>query len=310
MEEMIISKDDNEADIRDHVGMVAIVGRANVGKSSLLNAMIDEKVSIVSKVCQTTRNLIRVIHTEPRGQIVFLDTPGLHKAQSELGKLMNRTARAAPEGTDLMLLVFDAGSQPREEDRGWMTHSAKTQQQVVVAFNKIDQPRDYSPAYVKLWHETVAQSSFPESLRVSALSGDGVTALRERLLSSLPRGPLLFPEEVLSDYPRKLAAADVIREKYFLRLQEELPHAIAVEVDEIMETEDCIKVNANIFVDRESQKGIVIGHKGRLLRYVKRSSIKELSSIWERPVTLEIRIKTEKNWRRNYWLLKRLGYIS
>jgi len=297
-----------EPEIRPHVGMVAIVGQANVGKSSLLNAMLAEKVSIVSPVCQTTRNLIRAIHTEEQGQIVFLDTPGLHKAQGELGKIMNKTARGAPEGTDLILLVLDVAHRPREEDKGWMKHAARADQPVLLAFNKVDQEEDWTEAYRACWSETAPDSPFPDTFRVSAVNGEGVDALRAALLVRLPAGPLLFPEEALSDYPRKLAVGDMIREKYFLRLHDELPHSIAVEVHDITDVGGQMQVTADIYVERDSQKGILIGHKGRMLRYVKRATISELSALWECPVALEIRVRVEKHWQRNHFILKRLGY--
>ena len=296
------------SDIRPHVGMVAIVGQANVGKSSLLNAMLSEKVSIVSPVCQTTRNLIRAIHTEEQGQIVFLDTPGLHKAQGELGRIMNKTARGAPEGTDLILLVLDVSRRPREEDMGWMTHAARAVQPVMLALNKVDQTEDYTEAYRACWAEMGSDSPFPDALRVSAVSGEGIETLRATLLSRLPAGPLLFPEEALSDYPRKLAVGDMIREKYFLRLHDELPHSIAVEVHDIVDINGGMHVTADIYVERDSQKGILIGEKGRMLRYVKRATIKELNALWECPVTLDIRVRVEKHWQRNHFILKRLGY--
>lgn len=292
-------------------GIVSIVGRTNVGKSTLVNHLLGEKVSIVSDTVQTTRNLIRAILTEPRGQIVFLDTPGVHRAQGELGRNLNKTARAAVQGVDAVLLVLDAAARPELEDDGWFRRLAREEVPCIFALNKCDRETDRSSDYRTLW-ETIRSekqsSAEPVWMPVSALKGDGMDALLDRLFETLPEGPPLFPEDILTDYPRKLNMADVIREKLFDRLHSELPHAIAVWIEEIDEQENKWVIDATVYVERHSQKGIVIGEKGRLLKWVRAQAEKELYEMYGVRISLKLWVKVEKDWRKNFWMLKKFGY--
>lgn len=294
--------------------MAALVGRANAGKSSLLNRMLDEKVSIVSPVAQTTRHALRGILTEPRGQLVFLDTPGIHTAQSDLGRIMNRSARAAVEGVDAALLVLDRSLPPRDEDRGWMRRLARAgEAAVVLVLNKIDRPEDHGEAYREAWRQAqtdVGRAASAPVVEVSALTGDGVPALVDLLFSLMPEGPHLFPDDILTDYPKRWGIADTVREKLFLRLKDEMPHRVAVWIEELEEEPDAWTARAVICVERHSQKGIVIGHKGRMLRAVRRAAEAELRAIYGHPVRLDLHVKIEPKWTKNYWLLKRMGYVE
>jgi GTP-binding protein Era len=294
-------------------GIVALIGRANVGKSSLLNAILGEKVSIVSPVAQTTRNVIRGILTEPRGQLVFQDTPGIHKAVGNLGRVMNRMARRAAEGADVALLVLDSHLPPREEDLGWMKKLQRVTLPVVAALNKMDLGGAYAAALRAAWDEArpadAVPRDAPEWIEVSALTGQGLDVLLNALFARVPEGPLLFPPDVLTDYPRKLAIADIIREKLFAELRDELPYAVAVWIEELDDSTDPWRVQAIIYVRKHSQKGIVIGEKGRLLRKVRRAAEAELERIYEHPVALECWVKVEPKWDANFWLLKKFGYV-
>ncbi len=295
-------------------GMIAVVGAANVGKSTLVNAIVGEKVTIVSPVVQTTRNLIRAILTEPRGQLVFLDTPGVHKAKQDLGKLMNRMARGAAEGVDVILLMLDGSRPPREEDEGWMRRLLRPDSEghVILAVNKCDKDHDYMADYEAAWKSLLEEKQRQRSVewrRISAATGEGVEALTARLFEQVPLGPYLFPADVLTDYPRNLAISDMIREKYVVQLKDELPHAIAIAIDDIGEqTDGGWNVKGTVYVNRPSQKGIVLGAKGRLLKSVCQAAGKELSEIYERPVRISLWVKCEKDWARNFWMLKKLGY--
>ncbi len=289
-------------------GMVALVGRANVGKSSLLNAMLGDKVSIVSPVAQTTRNMVRAVHTEARGQLVFMDTPGVHKATYDLGKIMNRTARASIAGADVAALVLDPSSAMREEDEGWMSKLAGSDLNLVFVLNKRDLDWPYEQAYRAAW-ERCRGEAVALWMPVSAVNGAGIDDLISVLFDAVPEGPALFPEEMLTDFPRKLAIGDVIREKYFKVLHDELPHDLAVRVGEIIEKGDEWTIYADVLVNRPTQKGIVIGEKGRLLRKVKREATEDLEHMFECKVNLELWIKVEKNWAKNHWILKQLGYV-
>jgi len=295
----------------EKAGIVSIVGRTNVGKSTLANHLLGEKVSIVSDTVQTTRNLIRAILTEPRGQIVFLDTPGVHKAKGDLGKNLNKAARSAIHGVDAILLVVDASAKPALEDDGWFRRIAREEVPCIIALNKSDLHSDRSADYKALWQEICEEKesgAVPVWASVSALHGNGMTALLDTLFKNTPEGPPLFPDDILTDYPRKLNMADVIREKLVYRLHSELPHAIAVWIENIDEQEKKWTVDAIIYVERHSQKGIVIGEKGRLLKWVREQAEKELYEMYGVRFKLTLWVKVEKNWRKNFWMLKKFGY--
>ncbi len=294
-------------------GVLAVVGSANVGKSTLVNAMVGEKVTIVSPVVQTTRNVVRAILTEPRGQLVFMDTPGVHRAQYDLGRMMNRMARQAAEGVDAILLVVDGSRPPREEDEGWMRRLLRPDMEAAVWIlcNKADLPANQVKAYEECWDRLQTEKERTRDVRwrsISAKAGTGVEDLVTDLIDSMPIGPLLFPADVLTDYPRKLAIADTIREKYVTRLNDELPHAIAIWIDTINESPAKWSVQGTVYVNRNSQKGIVLGQKGRLLKQVCREAEAELTELYEVPVKLQLWVKCEKDWARNFWMLRKMGY--
>ena len=292
-------------------GVVAVVGRTNVGKSTLLNALLGEKVSIVSDTVQTTRNVIRAILTEDRGQLVFLDTPGVHKAEGEMGKNLNKMARSSVGGADAILLVLDASRKTWQEDEGWMRRLMKDDTPCVLLLNKTDLGTGFIESYKELWVNVAKEKECtlqPVWLEASALKGDGLTPLTDTLFSMMPEGPHLFPEEILTDYPRKLNMADVIREKYFDRLHDELPHSLAIWIEDIEETPGKWTIQGVVYVERHSQKGIVIGEKGRLLKSVQYQTEKELSEMYNVKMKVKLWVKVEKNWRKNFFFLKKLGY--
>jgi GTP-binding protein Era len=294
-------------------GMIAIVGRANVGKSTLINRILDEKISIVSPIAQTTRNLIRGVLTEPRGQLVFLDTPGVHKASYDLGRLMNGIARTSIEGVDIVLLVFDVSEPPQIEDDGWIRRLLFEETACVAVLNKTERGPGKSAEYRKLWDDLAKEkgvSKTPTWMSISGATGQGVNALVDLLFQVVPEGPQLFPEDVLTDFPRKLAMADIVREKYFAVLRDELPHALAVEIEEIHEREADWDIQGIVYVQKSSQKGIVLGNKGRLLRKVQAEAEKEIGEIYGHRVSLDLWVKVQKDWSRNFWFLKRLGYAG
>ncbi len=292
-------------------GMFAIVGRANVGKSSLMNAILDDKVSIVSPVAQTTRNRIRGVLSEPRGQLVFLDTPGVFKAQHDLGRIMNKAARSAVEGVDGVILVLDPSCVLRDEDLGWMRRLFRSAYPVHIVLNKRDLVWTEEARCLAAW-ASVCEGGPEKAVawhRVSARTGEGVSELVDALFGDAPVGPPLFPEDIVSDFPRQLAIADVIREKYFHVLRDEVPHDLAVRIRSLEEESDSVwRVHADILVNRPSQKGIVIGEKGRLLRKVKRGASHEIEQMYGVQVHLDLWVKVEKNWSRNFWILRQLGY--
>ena len=305
---------ENTPTLKLRCAVIGVVGRTNSGKSTLVNRLVGEKVSIVSPVVQTTRNTIRGILSEPRGQLVFLDTPGLHKAEGHLGTLMNRMARQTASTVDIVLLVIDGSHLPQIEDDGWLRRLAHTEQPCVFLLNKSDREPLYTTEYQALWATILQEKGVTKEvlwLNASAAGGAGVDAVTDTLFTlAAPADELLFPEDVVSDYPRKLAISDVIREKLFAKLMDELPHEIAVRVDEIVEEGTDWHITATILVNRYSQKGIVIGDKGRTIRYVKRGAEPEISDMFGVHAHLELWVKEEKNWMKNFFLLRQLGYIG
>lgn len=299
------------ANANSRCGIVAIVGRASVGKSSLINRILGEKISIVSPVPQTTRNVVRGVHTEARGQLVFLDTPGVHKAEHDLGKLMNRMARVSIEGADVALLVLDGTSAPQDEDLGWMRKLLRAPCQLVLALNKADVSASHAAEYEEAWRQIEAAGTERRDARwvsISAQTGAGVDGLLGELFSLVPIGPALFAEDLLTDFPRRLAIADIIREKLFGVLHQELPHCIAVYVDELEEKEHGWEISAQVYVNKASQKGIVLGDKGRRLRRAREQAEVELQKIYERPMKLNLWVKVEPQWAKNFWILRQMGY--
>ncbi len=296
-----------------HVGVVAVVGRTNAGKSTLVNRIVGEKVSIVTPVVQTTRNNIHAVLTEDRGQLVLIDTPGLHRSQSRLGTAMNKMARAATKDVDTLLVVFDGSREPQLEDDGWMRRALFDEcVHVVFLLNKRDAGLRRE-AFESLWASIQAEKQHTREvawMECSAATGTGVPAVVDALFESLPPGPLLYDEDMLTDHPRRIAIADVIREKFFLLLDDELPHAIGIRVDDIREEGETWYVDATLFVKRFSQKAIVIGPKGRMLRAVKRRAEPELSETFGVDVRLNIWVKVEKDWDGQHFLLKQMGYVK
>ena len=224
---------------------------------------------------------------------------------------MNRTARSSMSSADLSVLVLDASRRPREEDEGWMRRLIPVQAPCVVVLNKNDSEERHDEAYRALWDDVSREKDVVHRcpwFSISAASGDGVDDLIACLMESLPIGPPLFPEEMLTDFPRKLNIADVIREKLFEELHDELPHAIAVVVEKLEEEEDRLRIECDIYVNKSSQKGIVIGNKGRLLKKIQRSARDELAEMYETQVVLTLWVKVQKDWAKNHWILKKLGH--
>ncbi len=293
--------------------VVGVVGRTNAGKSTIVNRLVGEKVSIVSPVEQTTRNTIRGIVEDPRGQLVLLDTPGLHKAVGPLGKLLNGMARASASGVDILLVVFDAAHEPQLEDEGWMRRVAKeAPEKCVFVLNKCDRSPFFETMFRDLWKEVCVdvQTCTPVWVTASAIRAGGCDRVMDALFEFAEVGPALFPEDIVTDYPRKLAIADVIREKLLQRLHEEIPHEVGVVVTHLNEKKSGWEVDVTIYVNRPSQKGIVIGPGGRLLKAVRQCSEPELSDMFGVRVRLELWVKVVPNWMKNSRLLAEMGYLG
>jgi len=290
-------------------GLVAVIGRPNVGKSTLINAVMGRKVSIVTAKPQTTRHRILAVYTGAAVQIVFVDTPGLHrKAGKAMNRLMNRTAAHALADADVVLFVSDATRWTGEDD-DVLKRLQKIGTPVVAVINKIDrlQPRE---KLLEVIAHLAARRDFAEIIPISALRQDNLDELMAMLPQYLPESPPLFPEDMHTDRSREFHAAEVIREKLTLMLHQELPYGLTVQVERYLEDDAGVSINAIIWVERESQKGIVVGKGGTGLKRVGRAARLELKEQLGRSVHLELWVKVKSNWADNEQDLANLGYES
>ena len=297
-------------------GFVALIGRPNVGKSTLLNQLVGQKVAITSPVAQTTRNRLRAILTTPTAQLILLDTPGIHKPHHLLGERLVQSARGAIGEVDVVLLLVDA-SQPAGRGDGFIVDLLRhSRAPVPVALNKSDRvgadAEDLAATYRELLGDggdrPVAWPLHP----CSALNGDGCQALVEALAADLPPGPMLYPADTVSDQPEQLLLAELIREQVLTLTREEVPHSVAVRIERIVEEEAKGKVRtavlATVQVERSSQKGILIGKGGQMLRAIGQGARLQMQKVFDGPVYLELFVKVVPNWRSHPGRLAELGY--
>jgi GTP-binding protein Era len=287
-------------------GFVSIIGRPNVGKSTLLNAIIGEKIVITSNKPQTTRNRIQGIHNIPNGQIIFIDTPGIHTGHSRLNKSMVDVAMSAICGVDLLLLVVEATTPVDAGIVGDVLKGVATP--VVLVLNKVDLLPDKRILFERI-SEWSALYPFREVVPVSAGSGDGVELLVETISTYLPEGPQLFPDDILTDMPEKFIVAEMIREKVFRLTRDEVPYSTAVEVESFVERENgVIAISAAIILERPTQKGIVIGKRGDMLKRIGSQARHDIERLLATRVFLELFVKVEENWSERPSKLREYGY--
>ena len=294
------------------VATVGVVGRTNAGKSTLVNALVGEKVSIVSPVEQTTRNTVRGIVSDERGQLVLLDTPGLHKAVGELGRLLNRMARRSAAGTDIVCVVFDASEEPQLEDIGWMQRVAKeAPEKVVFVLNKADKAPFYETMFREAWEE-LKPTPVPVWVKAIASTPGGAKSVGDALFDFAEEGERLFDDDIVTDYPRKLAIADSIREKYLAKLHQELPHELGVLVKNIREERGGAlwRIDVEILVNRSSQKPIVIGRGAETVKYVRKCAEREVGELFGVKAEMELWVRVEENWMKNKRILAEMGYLG
>jgi len=289
-------------------GFVTVVGRPNVGKSTLVNQVLGSKVAIVSDKPQTTRNQIRGVYHRPDAQVVFIDTPGIHKPRTLLGERLNDRAVETFGGVDVVCLVIEATGPIGPGDRyvGEATAAVGTPRVLVV--NKVDRA---SPAQIatQLAAAPEALGPFEAFVPLSARTGDGVERLLAEILARMPEGPRYYPDGMLTDQPETLLAAEIVREKLLARTRDEVPHSIAVTVEEVEErASGMLALRAVIRVERDSQKAIVIGRGGEVLKAVGTEARRELEALLGAPVFLETFVKVDKDWQRRPDALDRLGY--
>lgn len=291
-------------------GVIAVVGRPNAGKSTLINRILGQKIAAVSAKPQTTRRRQLGIYTDERAQILFLDTPGLHAPQHKLGEFMVKSAESAFHDVDVILIVLDVSEPPEAGDR----HLAETVARlrgdtpVVLALNKIDLLPDVSRR-MALIAEHSALIPHVVAFETSATEGTEIPALVDDLISRLPEGPLYYPEDQLSEVNMRVIAAEVIREKVMTHTEQEVPHSVAVEIDSYRERSDSLTyIGATIYVERDSQKGIVIGKGGERIKQIGSDARAELGAMLGTTVYLELQVKMLKNWRSDERQMARFGY--
>jgi len=293
-----------------HSGYVAVIGRPNVGKSTLMNRILGEKIAIVSPRPQTTRLRQLGIYTQPDIQAIFVDTPGIHQPRHRLGEFMVDVAIEALRDADVIVFVADLMQMPNEEDKhvASLLRSAKTASPVLLALNKLDRV----PAEKVLPHSEAYRALVKDAadwVALSAIKGNGVDDLLKRIIERLPAGPLFYPEDQLSDTAVRDIAAEIVREKVLLNTEDEIPHSAAVEVIEFKERSATLTyISANVYVERDSQKGILIGKGGSMLKKISSNARVDLEKLLETQVYLDLQIKVLKNWRQDVNLLRRLGY--
>jgi len=289
-------------------GMVALTGRPNVGKSTLLNRILQQKIAIISSTPQTTRHRILGVRTLPEAQLVILDTPGIHKPKFKLNQRMVQVALESMEGADLILFLVEATGPPGPGDRYIIQAIKRTKLPAILVINKMDliKKQELLPL-MDLYRK---EHDFVELIPISASTGENVDHLIENMIKYLPEGGPLYPEDTLTDQPMRALAAEIIREKLLQKTREELPYAMAVVLDEFKEDDErkLTTLKATILVERDSQKRIVIGEGGGLLKEVGQEARMELEKMLGHQVYLELWVKVQKNWRQDERILKELGY--
>lgn len=289
-----------------HSGYVSITGRPNVGKSTLLNAILGEKIAIVTPKPQTTRNKIIGIKNIPDAQIIFIDTPGIHKPKHMLGEIMMRVSKEVIREVDVIFFVVEPAA-PGRGDSFIIETLRGVEKPVFLIINKVDTVKKSELLPVIEEYNTLYH--FNEIIPISALSGDGVDILLKTVINYLPEGPKYFPDDVLTDQVERFMVSEIIRENIIKTTEDEVPHSIAVDIVDWMEREDgIIFIKANIYVEREGQKGIIIGKGGEKLKIIGSHSRVEIEKLLDTKVFLELWVKVKKDWRSNSQILRGLGF--
>lgn len=289
-------------------GFATLIGRPNVGKSTLMNHLIGQKIAITSNKPQTTRNRIQTVYTCPEGQIVFLDTPGIHKAKNKLGEYMVTVAERTLSEVDVILWLVEPSTFIGKGEQHIAAQLQKAKVPVILVMNKIDTvKKEDVPRYLDAYRQLC---DFAEMIPVSALRGKNLTAVTDAILKYLPYGPQFYDEETVTDQPQRQIVAELIREKALRCLDEEIPHGIAVAIDRMRERPDgqIMDIDATIICERDSHKGIVIGKGGVMLRRIGSQARREIENMLEMKVNLQLWVKVKKDWRDSDFMIKNFGY--
>lgn len=293
-------------------GFVSIIGRPNVGKSSLLNSLIGDKMAIISNKPQTTRNTVRGILTRENYQIVFIDTPGMHKPKTKLGKYMMETAEMSVRDGDVILFMVEAFDEDIGPGDQYIIESLKNIEiPVILVINKIDFVKD-KKKLLMLISKYKEKMNFKDIMLISAINKEGTDLLVEKILEYLLEGPKYFPDDIITDQPEKHIVAELIREKMLILLKDEIPHGVGIEILSFKEKpeKNIIHIMANIYCEKESHKKIIIGKKGNILKEIGTLSRKDIEKFLGTKVYLELWVKVKQDWRNNFNMLKELGYTK
>ena len=289
-------------------GFVAIIGRPNVGKSTILNQILGQKIVITTDKAQTTRKRIKGIYTTEKGQIVFIDTPGVHKPLNKLGEFLLDEAKIAVPDADLILFLVD-GSEPAGKGDKWIAQNIlQTDIPVLIVMNKVDKIKNMQKVEQNLLsYKVLFEKNYP-MVKVSAKTGRNIDTLIKNIYKYLPEGDLLYPEEVVTEETMRDGAEEIIRETSLLNTSDEIPHSVAVKIESYSESDDIDRIYATIYCETKSQKGILIGKNGSMLKTIGSEARIELENIVEKKVFLGLEVKVEKDWRKKQSSLKEFGY--
>jgi len=291
-------------------GFIGLIGRPNVGKSTLMNELVGEKVAITSPVAQTTRNRLRGILTTETAQMIFVDTPGIHKPHHELGKVIVKNAQSTIDAVDLILFVVDASTPAGGGDRYIAELLNTTQVPVIIGLNKTDLVGSEQRAKNRATYETLLQERKWDAVEFSALTGLGLEELQVQLRQKLEIGPYYYPPELASDQPERLVMAELIREQILQETRQEIPHSVAIVIDQISEEKNLTIIRATINVERSSQKGILIGKKGAMLKRIGTAARAEMQKMIAGKVYLELFVRVQAKWRDSARQVAEFGYFQ
>lgn len=289
-------------------GFVTIIGRPNVGKSTLINQIIGEKIAIMSNKPQTTRNRIQSIYTAENCQIIFIDTPGIHKSKNKLGEYMEKSVETTLNEVDLILMLVEPTTKILDNDRYVIQKIQNIKTNVILVINKVDTVE--KPKLLKIIDNFKDLYKFNSIIPISALNGDNIDDLLNNIKQALPEGPQYFPSDMITDQPERQIVSELIREKALQLLEDEIPHGIAVEIISMKQREnkDIVDIEANIYCEKESHKGIVIGKKGAKLKQIGTKARIDIQNLLGSQVFIQLWVKVKKDWRDNDFLLKTFGY--
>ncbi len=287
-------------------GFAALIGRPNVGKSTLMNCLIGQKIAITSKKPQTTRNRIQTVYTSEEGQIIFVDTPGIHKAKNKLGDYMVHVAEHSLREVDVILWLVEPTDYIGAGEQHIIEQLRKVKTSVILVVNKIDTvKKEQLLASIDLYRK---QLDFAEVVPVSALKKDNTGVLIAQIMKYLPYGPAFYDEDTITDQPTRQIVAELIREKVLRSIDEEIPHGVAVTIESMKYGKKLVDINATIICERDSHKGIIIGKGGQMLKKIGSMARTEIEDLLEQHVNLQLWVKVKKDWRDSDFLIKNFGY--